>query len=40
MILKQLVVRAAKCKFTVSLYLLGAVYGDRDYVSSQDTIQF
>ena len=40
MILIQLVVRAAKCKFIVSLYLLGAAYGDRDYVRSQDTIQF
>ena len=37
MILIQLVVRAAKYKFMVSLYLLGATYGGRDYVHSQDT---
>ena len=37
MILIQLVVRAAKGKFIVSLYLLGAAYGDRDYVRSQQT---
>ena len=37
MILIQLVVWAAKCKFIVSLYLLGAIYDDRDYVHSQDT---
>ena len=36
MILIQLV-RAAKCKFIVSLYLLGAAYGGRDHVRSKDT---
>ena len=36
MILIQLVVGAAKCKFIVSLYLLGAAYGGRDYIRSQD----
>ena len=38
MILTQLVVGATKCKFIVSLYLLGAAYGGRDYFRSQDTI--
>ena len=32
MILTKFVVRAAKCKFIVSLYLLGATYSGRDYV--------
>ena len=36
MILIQLVVRAAKCKFIVSLYLLGGTYSGRDYIGSQD----
>ena len=36
MILIQLVVRAAKCKIIVSLYLLGAAYGNSDYIRSQD----
>ena len=34
MILIQLV-RAAKCKFIVSLYLLGAAYGDWDYIHTR-----
>ena len=33
----QLVVRAAKCKFIVSLNLLGTAYGSRDYIRLQDT---
>ena len=36
MILTDLVVRAAEYKFIVSLYLLGAAYCGRDYVSLQD----
>ena len=35
MILTHCVVRAAKCKFIVSLYLLGAAYGGTDYVHLQ-----
>ena len=34
MILTHCVVRAAKYNFIVPLYLLGAAYGSRDYVSS------
>ena len=34
--LTRSVVRAAKCKFIVLLYLLGAAYGGRDYVCLQD----
>ena len=30
------VVRAAKCKFIASLYLLGAAYDSRAYVHLQD----